>query len=104
MVIRPPLIINILTWIRGFLVKIAIFYIIGLSFVSQFPKETGYRETLITGGPSSRNINMTFCKSLYGNITTVQNSSKQGENDKIDLPFVVVCITCVFMAFGGVSQ
>ena len=26
------------------------------------------------------------------------------EKHKIDLPFLVVCITCVFMAFGGVSK
>ena len=31
----------------------------------------------------------------------VQN---EGKNNKIDLTFIVACITCVFMVFGGVSE
>ena len=30
-----------------------------------------------------------------------QNKRK---NNKIDLPVLVVCRTCVFMAFGGISE
>ena len=36
-------------------------------------------------------------KRSYG---IVQNKEK----NKIDLPFLVVCVTCVFMAFGAVSE
>ena len=45
---------------------------------------------------------------LYGNIHVhcvddgTERFKTRGKNDKIDLPFLVVCITCDFMAFGGV--
>ena len=28
----------------------------------------------------------------------------KGKNNRIDLPFLAVCITCVFMTFGGVCE
>ena len=44
-----------------------------------------------------------YYKNLYGNKSIERNSSKQEKkNNKIDLLFLFVCITSVFMAFGGV--
>ena len=63
-----------------------------------------------TGSPSSMGtVNMTLRNSVVIRVCTgikrshgiVQN---KGKNNKIDLPFLVECITCVFMAFGGVSE
>ena len=41
------------------------------------------------------------CVGINRSYRIVQN---KGKNDKIDLPFLVVCITSVFMAFEGVSE
>ena len=64
----------------------------------------------ITGCPSCLGtVNMTLrnsvitrvCMGIYRLYRIVQN---KGKNNKIDSPFLVVCITSVFMAFGGVLE
>ena len=70
------------------------------------------RGSLITGRPASSfgNVNMTLLNSVIIRVcmetqTIVQNSlNKGGRNNKLDLPFHVVCITCDCMAFGDVSE
>ena len=64
-----------------------------------------------TGRPSSLvTVNMTLRNSVIirvcmGNTSILRNSSKiRGKYNKIDLPFLVVCITSVSMAFGGVLE
>ena len=46
---------------------------------------------------------MRFC---MGNTSILRNSSGKirGKSNKIDLPFLVVWLTSVSMAFGGVSE
>ena len=45
---------------------------------------------------------MRYYKSLYGSIQRSYGIIQNKE--KIDLLLFVVCISCVFMAFGGVSE
>ena len=54
-------------------------------------------------------VNMTLRNSVIIRVCVGINRSyrivqNKGKNDKIDLPFLVVCITSVFMAFEGVSE
>ena len=70
-------------------------------------RTTGSPSSLVTVNMTLRNYGV-IIKRLYGKYIDDHRSygivQNKGKNNKIDLPFLVVCITCAFMAFGGVSE
>ena len=78
----------------------------GNFFPSGSTKISDYKSRQTTGSPSSLGtVNMTLRNSVNIRVCMgIKNSWEQGgKNSNIDLLFFL-CVTCVFMAFGGVRS